>query len=296
MKIKKNKHSKISSDVLAQCFALYANSGWKLLWIAKKFNIYHTTLFYHILKKGIIRNVPVLLTRPAEVAVIYKQRVQTVEHKRKKRTVAEHSEEDEEFNLIEKTYSQILKEDSLRRKEDTPDTECSHAYWIKKCSICSAILESDVQVNQFSSKNPVRFVYNEFDKIVCSYDSALELQQLGVYQHSMLYWIYYDNKNLLTLRVKSNLPTASDDNAAATSAFTSQELFQHLLKLPPIMRDASFMNKLALNGSNPTYLAKLLARCLRKFEKHYSSKRKAMLQTAAKVSQKPADDEQLSVT
>lgn len=271
---KSNQHSRISNETLLKCFELYSNHGWKLLWIAKKYDIYHTTLFYHILKKGIIRNIPVLLKKPAEVESIYKRQIQIVRKKReKKQLLSTSSEENDDFDIVEKSYSQ-LKEESLRRKENTPDTECSHMFWVKRCSLCNAILESDSQYNQSSSREPVRFVYNEFDKIVCSHKSALELHQLGVSQNSMLYWVFYDSLNLLTLRVKSNLPTMLDDNAIAIAAFTSQELSQLLLKMPAAMRDAAFMNKLALNGNNPTYLAKLLARSLRLFERRYRRKRK----------------------
>lgn len=283
-----NKHtrSKIPAEILNACFSLYSDSGWKLLWIARKYDIYHTVLFYHIVKRSIVRNIPVLLKKPAEVEAIYKHRLREIHKKQLKKqdsANAVYFEDADEFDVSEKTYGQLVK-DSLRRKDDKPDTECSHAYWMTRCSLCKAILESDTQVNETPSDEPVRFVYNEFDKIVCDHKSALELQQLGVYQNSALYWIFYDNRNTLVLRVKTNLPVVTDEDAIATSAFTSQELFRLLLRLPLALRDASFMNKLALNGGNPSYLAKLLVRSLRKFEKDIGSKRKKIQEEVDTVS------------
>lgn len=280
---KQNTHLRISDEILKSAFLLYSDSGWKLLWIARKFNVYHTTLFYHILKKHIPRNIPVLTKKPAEVEAIYRSRLFDPPTKRQlakaaKTTLYFDDIEDDYSDLVAKTYKQSLA-DSLKRKDDKPDTECSHAYWMKRCSMCAAILESDAILNQLPCTEPVRYIYHEFDKMVCSHDSALELQQMGVCQSSMLYWIYFDNRNVLTIRVKSNLPTSCDENTAVTSAFTSQELSQLLLRIPVYMRDASFMNKLALNGNNPTYLAKLLIRSLRKFEQEHKSKRKSIQQS-----------------
>ena len=275
----KNTHSKIPDKILLECFELYIHKGWKLLWIARKFNIYHTSLFYHITKRGIRRKAPVLLKKPTEVEELYRLRQQSTS--RHKRRVFESADENNDDVSDKKNSSSSTEEVSLR-KEDTLDNECSHIFWIKRCSTCSAILESDSQLNQEASLEPTRFCYHEFDKIVCSHEVALELQHLRVFQNSMLYWIYYDNKNFLTLRVKANLPTLSDENAIAVSAFTSQELFQLLLRLPAYMRDASFMNKLALNGGNPIYLAKLLIRSLRLFEKERNMKRKAIQDTITK--------------
>lgn len=289
--MRNNTHSKISNEILEACFSLYSDKGWKLLWIARKYDIYHTSLFYHIIKREIVRNVPVLLKKPAEVEAIYKSRLKEIHKKHiRKQDVASalYFEDADEFDISEKTYSQMLK-DSLRRKDDKPDTECSHPYWITKCSLCKAILGSDTKVNEIPSNEPVRFVYNEFDKLVCDHKVALELQQMGVYQNSALYWIYYDNRDVLVLRVKTNLPVITDEDAIATSAFTSQELFRLLLRLPLTMRDACFMNKLALNGDNPTYLAKLLVRSLRKFERQRGSKRKTIQETTVCTAEAPEE-------
>jgi len=110
------------------------------------------------------------------------------------------------------------------------------------------------------------------NKMVCSYATALDLQRLGIKQVSMFYWIFYENTNVTTIRLKTNLPEKTDENALIASAFTSQELFVQLLKVHPTLRTDAFMKKLALNGDNPNYLAKLLCRSVRKVERSKARK------------------------
>ena len=118
-----------------------------------------------------------------------------------------------------------------------------------------------------SSIEPVKFIYNEFDNLVCPYEISLDLQKIKIKQQSMLYWVFFEDRNILTLRVRANIPEITNENAIIASAFTTQELFKLLLRLPVQIKDSSFMNKLALNGDNPTYLGKLLCRSFRKLER-----------------------------
>jgi len=211
--------------------------------------------------------IPTLDTRPEEVELVYRNRLR----EERDRLIGDELEEDADFSFDEedshvKSYANILK-DATARRSYTPDTECSHPHWIQRCSLCRTIMASDMQTNTLPSTEPVKLIYNELDSLVCSYDSSISLQALGVKQQSFLYWIFYENKNSLTLRLRTNLPERADENALIASAFTSQELFKRLLKIPHSLRTNSLLNRLAWNGANPDYLAKLLCRCLRKVER-----------------------------
>lgn len=261
---------RLSKEEIAEACVLYEEKGWKILWIARKFNIDHTSILYLIRKRALTRKIPVLDSRPDEVASMYRRRLRE-ERELRGEFDDEEDEEYSDFYTNEedshvKSYSTIVKE-ATQRRSHTQDNECSHPFWIQRCSMCKAVLSSDSQVNTLPSTDVIRTIYNDVDKIVCTYNTALDLQTLGVKQQSMFYWIFYEDRNALTIRIKTNLPEKTDENALIASAFTSQELFKHLLKVKPSLKTVSFMRKLALNGDNPTYLGKLLCRCLRKVER-----------------------------
>ncbi|DAB30253.1 MAG TPA: hypothetical protein CFH84_04860 [Sulfurimonas sp. UBA12504] len=259
--------NRLNPEEITEASMLYEEKGWKILWIARKFDIDHTSILHLIKKRKLIRKINVLDKRPSEVERAYRQRLENTkeENKEDSLVVIDDFEYSEELSQV-KSYRDIVKEASIKR-ENYYDSECSHPYWTKKCSLCKTILESDSQTNYMSSIEPVKFIYNEFDKLVCPYEIALDLQKLKIKQQSALYWVFFENRNVLTLRIRANIPEITNENAMIASAFTTQELFKLLLRLPVQLKDNSFMNKLALNGDNPTYLGKLLCRSFRKLER-----------------------------
>lgn len=271
MKNNKLQH-RLSKEELNEASILYEEKGWKILWIARKFNVDHTSILYFIKKQKWIRIYNVLEKRPSDVERMYRQL--SINDDEMTENDIEYSEDISQV----KSYRDIVKEASIR-KENYFDSECSHQYWTKKCSMCKIVLESDSRTNYMSSIEPVKFTYNEFDSFVCSYDISLELQKLKIRQQSLLYWVFFETQNIVTLRVRANIPEITNENAIIASAFTSQELFKLLLRLPVQLRDASFMNKLALNGDNPVYLGKLLCRSFRNLERAHFRKTAKFKQT-----------------
>lgn len=256
-------------EEIVEARVLYEEKGWKILWLAKKYNVNHTVIINLINRQNFIRKSEVLEKKPDEVKAVYRTRLREA---RAARDEFEESEDFADFRLDDeeeipvKSYATIMKE-ATQRRSHTPDSECSHSFWQQRCSTCKAILSSDSQQNSTPSKEPVQFVYNELDSLVCSYRVSIDLQTLGVKQQSALYWIYYENTHAVTLRLRTNLPERTDENALIASAFTSQELFKLLANVHPTLKDDCFMRKLALNGGNPVYLGKLLCRCIRKIER-----------------------------
>lgn len=264
---RKTNRNRLTTEETAEASVLYENEGWRILWIARKFNVDHTSIIYLIKKRKLVRRVSVPDHKPEEIISMYRRRLDEA------RETKEDSDDDsypelllDDENTHVKSYANIIKE-ATQRRSHTADNECSHPRWIKRCSLCKTILESDSQCNHIPSAEAVRLVYNDFDKMVCSYSTSLDLQSLGVSQQSMLYWIFHENQDVLTLRIRNNLPERTDENALIASAFTSQELFKYLLRVNPSLKTESFNKKLILNGDNPNYLGKLLCRCLRKVER-----------------------------
>ena len=262
---KKNDTSRqhLTNDEISEIALLYEEKGWKILWIAKKLNVSHSAVLSLIDSKKLIRQKEVLTQKPPEVEFAYRKRLREEKHLL--------DEEDDDFlnfnfndeTIQVKSYATIIRE-ATRRKSHTPDTECSHTFWQQRCSLCGQIMSSDMQTLCVPCSEPIKLVYNELDSLVCTYRVSLELQKLGVKQLSALYWIFYDSRNTLVLRLNGNLPDKQDDNALIASAFTSQELFKLLLKVDESSKNENFDKKVIENGDNPTYLGKLLCRCIRK--------------------------------
>ena len=259
-------YKRLSIEKIDEAKALYELRGWKLLWIAKELEVDHTSIMSLIKRKGFIRQMPILEKRPPEIEAMYRRKYREKHNLPDDFDNTYFNQYTEDDNIHVKSYSDIIKE-AHQKRAHSKDTECSHPFWVKKCSFCNTILESDVLRNEESSTEPIKVIYNEFDKLVCSYQTALDLQALGILQQSIMYWVYYETLDSLTIRIKTNLPERTNENALIASAFTSQELFKVLLKLNNVVRTDNFMRKLALNGSNPTYLGKLLCRNIRKIER-----------------------------
>lgn len=50
---------------------LFQHQGWKITWIAMKFNIHHSTVIARVREHGLERHVPILKKMPKEVQEIY---------------------------------------------------------------------------------------------------------------------------------------------------------------------------------------------------------------------------------
>ena len=99
--------------------------------IARKYGIDRTTVIYYREHHRIKKKVPVLLPIPEIQAVIDQQRRERVQRFKKPRFIGDYE-------------SQIKAEEDRKEKRQM---NCHHAVWIKRCSLCGAILESDAQVN-----------------------------------------------------------------------------------------------------------------------------------------------------
>lgn len=140
------------------------------------------------------------------------------------------------------------------------DPECSHRYWIQKCSICRAIMASDSQVNLQPGES-LMMAYTPLDRLVCTYRLALKLQKANIVQKSKLYWMEVIEPGILTLRCKGNVMPKGTNVA---SAFTSSELSRHIYRLlPPHALTSSVYEYVGKNAHDPNRLARLLLRKLK---------------------------------
>jgi len=167
-------------------------------------------------------------------------------------------------------------DDGLEHGNFTPivvnDDECKHKFWIKRCSMCKAILESDSQCN-IKPGESLKMSYNEFDTIVCSYILSKQLKELKIKQISKLYWVEIPEMNSLFLRTHDN--SAKINNCIRASAFTSSELCRHLIRLSHKNKKVDF-KYVGTNAHDPNRLARLLIKLLTTHEFDHMSLSKAV--------------------
>lgn len=157
-----------------------------------------------------------------------------------------------------KIYKQLLRAHNKRVQDSIKDTECKHSHWIKKCSICQTILESDARVNAQAGEAS-KIVYSAMEKIVVRHYLAGRLKKLKVNQKSQLYWVEHFEHDIVTLRLKENVSTSGTE---VTAAFTGQELCSLILDMiDPTDRDTHF--KIARIADRPNELAKILIKLMR---------------------------------
>lgn len=140
------------------------------------------------------------------------------------------------------------------------DTECKHHFWIKRCSMCSMIMESDSQCNVHPGDS-MRISYGPLDTLVCTLKLGQQLKDVGVYQKSKLYWVIFGESKLVSLRTCED--SCKVKNTEAYSAFTSQELCKHILRLPRKMLTPAVFQLMGRNAHDPNRLARLLLKKLR---------------------------------
>lgn len=138
------------------------------------------------------------------------------------------------------------------------DQQCTHNFWIKRCSICKAILESDKQKNLEPGVKEKK-IHDELTTLVCSFEVAKELSKIGLFQRSKLYWAHNPENGILALRIKSD---DQPKDLSYVSAFTSVELVNQLYRLK-VNKDKRFYEQIGRIAYSPDRLSKLLIRKLK---------------------------------
>lgn len=152
------------------------------------------------------------------------------------------------------TYKEFTQADNRRNELSTPDSECRHQYWTKKCSTCYAILESECNIRAITGDYE-KVIYHEFDSLVCTFMLSLRLQSSGVIQRSKLYWVKNTDTNSITLRAKENVTLRGSEVA---SAYTSSELCKHLYRINEELLTDEIYAYIGKNANDPDRLARLL--------------------------------------
>ena len=131
--MKKHRCYKLTSKKLKNVQKHYENFGWKITWIAVYFRMHHSAIQYQIRSKGWTRRAKVLEVLPNEVMKAYR----LVKKKRYVDTTYQDTKEKKK-KLVEGSYEYIRNLAEQQRLKS-----CQHVRWIKRCSICGKILESD---------------------------------------------------------------------------------------------------------------------------------------------------------
>lgn len=150
-------------------------------------------------------------------------------------------------------YKEFRQHDTIREIKGRLDTECTHRYWVKRCSICQGIMETDSKKNLEEGPSS-RIQYTAFDKLVCSEKFSLKIKELKVQQRSRLYWVHSIENDILTLRTHENVLLRGN---VVSSAFTSSELIRLLSKLPRGTMTPKLWEQVGRDGHDPNRLARL---------------------------------------
>lgn len=124
---------KLSSQKLRSVREHYEDFGWKITWIAVYFKIHHSAIQYQIRSKGWTRRAKVLQVLPKEVMLAYRE----IKKQRYINTTYNDTKE-KKIKLKEGSYEYIGNLAEQQRLKN-----CQHIRWIKRCSFCGKILESD---------------------------------------------------------------------------------------------------------------------------------------------------------
>lgn len=144
MSTAKNRRYKFTPQQLKAIQTRYELEGWRLQWLGRYYKVHRSTILFHIRKRGWIRRVPVAEVMPEEIAKSYRM--------------------GEKFRYLDNTYNDSKK---IKKKmvegsyeyirhmaEQQRLRSCQHVRWIKRCSICGTILESDSINHQHSTSTP----------------------------------------------------------------------------------------------------------------------------------------------
>lgn len=107
-----NNRWKLSDTQIAELSDLYVNQGWRVNRIARHFEIHFSSVLYWIKQLALERAVPVVTKQEVKRVFLASTR--------------------------HRNYQTYVKEDREKFKKT-----CLHDHWIKRCSCCGKILESD---------------------------------------------------------------------------------------------------------------------------------------------------------
>lgn len=116
-----NPRHKLNAAQIEEARKRYEEGGWKILWISRFFKVDPRAIRFHAGNNGWIRRSLMPKFMPDEVAEIYRER-------RKEKYLSK----------VRGTYDFIQMQGQERKRQ-----ACEHHLWIKRCSICNEILESD---------------------------------------------------------------------------------------------------------------------------------------------------------
>ncbi len=147
---------KLKGDIVSKIYDSICE-GLTDVQIAKKYNIDHSTVYYYRKKEFNLRH----NLGPVREKKIIKPVSKKVHHiftptmpKLKKIHESKRDLEDHEPKHTTKTYMEIQQEEEDKRLSRI--SHCDHVHWIRRCSSCGVILESDAQVNEhyFNKEKP----------------------------------------------------------------------------------------------------------------------------------------------
>lgn len=150
-------------------------------------------------------------------------------------------------------YKELAKSETVRDNKSIRDTECRHVFWVKKCSTCTTIMESDSRVNVLSG-DAAKMVHSELEVLVCSYSLAKRLQKAKVSQRTKLYWVEHPDLQVINLRLRENVSLRGTQVAAA---YTSSELIEVIGRMDHVMKTTELYAELGRIAGNPDKVARL---------------------------------------
>ena len=136
--MKKHRNYKLTPRQLKNIQKYYEELGWKVEWLSVYFRLHRDSIVFHIRKRGWVRKRKVPELMPEKVAVIYRRK----EKVRYLDTTYRDTKEKKK-KLVEGSYEYIRNLAEQQRHKN-----CQHVRWIKRCSFCAKILESDSINNQ----------------------------------------------------------------------------------------------------------------------------------------------------
>lgn len=240
---------RLTSQEVNEMCELYVK-GWKLTYLGKKFKIDHTSVMYHVKKRKLTQK-KIIKKYPLDI-----QQHECSKNNKNKVNYQKQYNDDMTHKVIF-TYEELIENSRKRDISTLHDKECPHNFWIKRCSLCKAILESDSQCN-VNTFGYTKDIFNEFDKLVCSYKTSERLHKIKIKQNTVLYWVYFKSLNVVSLKTKLNLPDKNDKDTIVYAAYSVQELYSIIQSLHKSILTDSFLLNIAKHSQDPNYIARVL--------------------------------------
>ena len=113
--------------------SFFEDSGWKITWLSIYFRVHRRSILFHVRKNGWIRRSGLAKVIPKEIAEVYRERARI-----RYRDAIKSGRKKKEKTLAKGSYEYIRGIAEQQRLRS-----CQHVRWIKRCSLCGMILESD---------------------------------------------------------------------------------------------------------------------------------------------------------